>query len=81
MFCLMQVCQVCFTPDKKTVLSVCHNGVVRMWMAATATQLSMMELGSKVRCMQLSQDGSHVVALTETERSRVAVFRLHRGKT
>ena len=71
---------MCFTPDRSTVLSVCHNGVLKMWTASTATQVAMMKLGARVRCLQLTQDGSYLLAVTDAERSRVAVFKLHRGK-
>lgn len=71
---------VCFTPDKSMVVSVCHNGVLKMWAASTATQVAVMRLGARVRCLQLTQDGSYLLAVTDAERSRVVFFRLHQGK-
>ncbi|XP_076445390.1 NACHT domain- and WD repeat-containing protein 1-like [Babylonia areolata] len=74
------VSHVRFTPDNSTVLSVCHNGVLKLWAASAGTQVASMKLGTRVRQLQLSRDGSIVVAVTEAERSRVAVFKLHKGK-
>lgn len=71
---------VAFTPDQSLVVSVCDNGIVKLWTAATATQVASMKLGAKVRCLKITPDGKYVVTVSDTERSRVAVFRLHSGK-
>ncbi|KAL8575770.1 hypothetical protein ACOMHN_004957 [Nucella lapillus] len=74
------VSHVTFTPDNSTVLSVCHDGVLKMWAATSATQVASMRLGTRVRQLHISRDGAYVVAVTDAERSRVVVFKLHKGK-
>ncbi|KAK7501922.1 hypothetical protein BaRGS_00006674 [Batillaria attramentaria] len=74
------VSHVCFTPDNNFVLSACQNGVLKMWSASSGAQVAMMKVGTKLRRMLVSPDGQYVVVLTDAERSRVAVFRLHHGR-
>ena len=59
--------------------SVCYNGVLKMWSLQTATQLASMRIGSRVKGISFSSDGAYLVALTDTDRSRIAVFKVHKG--